>query len=60
MPEIPENKIEEGLTNGMEESEPQHHFEAQDEKKENVNDPAPEEPRGQDDWYATEGSRAVN
>lgn len=45
----PENKIEEGLTNRMGESEPQWQ----------VNDPAPEEPSGQDDWHATEGSRAV-
>ena len=35
--ETPENKIE-GLTNGSEETKPQKH----------VNDPAPEEPSGQD------------
>lgn len=45
--DTPETKIDEGLTNGIEESE------------RNENDPAPEEPSGQDDWYATEGSRAV-
>ena len=37
MRETPENKIE-GLTNGSQETKPQKH----------VNDPAPEEPSGQD------------
>ena len=42
--ETPGNKIEEGLTSDNKESEPQQHFQVQDEKEEHVNSPS-----GQDD-----------